>query len=165
MKYFLDTLEGGTPLPQDLENGLTYFPPDTKADNDFHRFGIGVQWEYIRNLEQRGKLPPVWPVLADIQQDVLSNSVVSIRKYKNKKYHITSPESFRVEDAKRMRIGIIGAGAAGLCALRHASRVKSWEVVAWEHNSRPGGTWIYTEETDKDKFGFPIQSSMYANLR
>lgn len=64
------------------------------------------------------------------------------------------------------RVAVIGAGAAGLCALRHLSaRPKIFHAVCFEKNLSEGGTWIYTEETGTDKNGLPVQSSMYKNLR
>lgn len=64
------------------------------------------------------------------------------------------------------RVAVIGAGAAGLCALRHLlARPKTFHAVCFEKNLTEGGTWIYTEETGTDKNGLPVQSSMYKNLR
>ncbi|XP_055891637.1 uncharacterized protein LOC106078289 [Biomphalaria glabrata] len=68
-------------------------------------------------------------------------------------------------------VAVVGAGAAGLCALRHltssehvASR-HHFEVTCFEQSSRVGGTWIYTERTGSDQNGLPVHSSMYKNLR
>jgi cation diffusion facilitator CzcD-associated flavoprotein CzcO len=64
------------------------------------------------------------------------------------------------------RVAVIGAGAAGLCALRHLSvRPKIFHAICFEKNLSEGGTWIYTEETGTDKNDLPVQSSMYKNLR
>lgn len=63
------------------------------------------------------------------------------------------------------KVGIIGAGAAGLCSLRHILSLNDVSVTLWEHSSNIGGTWVYTDETGCDKYGYPIQSSMYENLR
>lgn len=62
-----------------------------------------------------------------------------------------------------MRIGVIGAGAAGLCAIKHAISF-SCEVVAFEQSDVIGGTWVYTDEIGKDKYGNDIHSSMYKGL-
>jgi len=48
-------------------------------------------------------------------------------------------------------VGVIGAGAAGLCALRHLRDV--------------GGTWVYQQGAGLDSRGLPIHSSMYKSLR
>ncbi|XP_060066421.1 uncharacterized protein LOC132546720 [Ylistrum balloti] len=65
-----------------------------------------------------------------------------------------------------MRVAVIGAGAAGLCALRHLStRQPKFQAVCFEQNSRLGGTWIYTDKTGVDDHGLPIHSSMYRNLK
>ncbi|XP_048745451.1 uncharacterized protein LOC125658271 [Ostrea edulis] len=64
------------------------------------------------------------------------------------------------------RVAVIGAGAAGLCAVRHlCASPDLFSVVCFELNSVVGGTWVYTDATGKDKNGLPIQSSMYKNLR
>ncbi|XP_033755721.1 LOW QUALITY PROTEIN: dimethylaniline monooxygenase [N-oxide-forming] 1-like [Pecten maximus] len=65
-----------------------------------------------------------------------------------------------------IRVAVIGAGAAGLCALRHlTTRQQKFHVVCFEQNSRLGGTWIYTDQTGVDDHGLPIHSSMYRNLK
>lgn len=65
-----------------------------------------------------------------------------------------------------IRVAVIGAGAAGLCALRHlTTRQPTFQAVCFEQNSRVGGTWIYTDQTGVDDHGLPIHSSMYKNLR
>ncbi|XP_061166322.1 uncharacterized protein LOC133175230 [Saccostrea echinata] len=64
------------------------------------------------------------------------------------------------------RVAVIGAGAAGLCSVRHLSASPDlFSVVCFELSSTIGGTWNYTDNTGKDKNGLPIQSSMYKNLR
>ncbi|KAG5891240.1 hypothetical protein JTB14_004355 [Gonioctena quinquepunctata] len=62
-----------------------------------------------------------------------------------------------------MRIAIIGAGAAGLTALRH-SLDSGHTCEVFEKTGTIGGTWTYVEKTDKDDFGLPIHSSMYEGL-
>lgn len=64
-----------------------------------------------------------------------------------------------------MKIAVIGAGAAGLAALRHCTEYEDVTVVCYEKTDKVGGTWVYVPETGKDKFGLPIHSSMYKNLR
>ncbi|MCL4136105.1 UNVERIFIED_CONTAM: hypothetical protein GTU68_047673, partial [Idotea baltica] len=59
----------------------------------------------------------------------------------------------------------IGAGAAGLCALKHILSKKGFVPIIWEHSSEVGGTWIYTSNIGTDKHGFPIHSSMYNSLK
>ena len=67
---------------------------------------------------------------------------------------------------KKMRVCIIGAGAAGLCALRNfAVHLNEFEIEAFEKMEEIGGTWIYNEKTGLDSKGFPIHSSMYRDLR
>lgn len=62
-------------------------------------------------------------------------------------------------------VGIIGAGAGGLCAARHVSASSCMTPILWEKASRVGGTWVYTSQVGKDENGLPIHSSMYKNLK
>ncbi|XP_076470292.1 uncharacterized protein LOC143300470 [Babylonia areolata] len=65
-----------------------------------------------------------------------------------------------------IRVAVIGAGAAGLCAVRHlASRSPTFSVKAFEQSSGVGGTWAYTDATGTDCRGLPVHSSMYRNLK
>ena len=67
---------------------------------------------------------------------------------------------------KKIRICIIGGGAAGLCALRHFSKdLNIFELEAFEQTGNIGGTWVYSENTGFDENGLPIHSSMYRDLR
>ncbi|CAG5134104.1 unnamed protein product [Candidula unifasciata] len=71
---------------------------------------------------------------------------------------------------KVAKVAIIGAGAAGLCALRvftdsSANSSTSFCVVCYEQGSRVGGTWIYTDQVGQDENGLPVHSSMYENLK
>uniref|UniRef100_A0A8C5SW74 Flavin-containing monooxygenase n=1 Tax=Laticauda laticaudata TaxID=8630 RepID=A0A8C5SW74_LATLA len=65
----------------------------------------------------------------------------------------------------KLRVAVIGAGAAGLCAARHiiASSGTFAPPVVFEASDRLGGTWIYTEEKE-DAMGRIIHSSMYRDL-
>lgn len=65
-----------------------------------------------------------------------------------------------------MHIAIIGAGAAGLAAARHASDPKNGiKCDVFEQAGQLGGTWVYSERTGTDEFGFPMHSSMYKGLK
>ncbi|XP_076177714.1 uncharacterized protein LOC143152001 [Ptiloglossa arizonensis] len=65
-----------------------------------------------------------------------------------------------------MKIAVIGAGSAGLAALRHCTfGTYDCEVVCYEKTDQVGGTWVYIEETGLDRYGLPIHTSMYKNLR
>ncbi|XP_051175246.1 uncharacterized protein LOC127290596 isoform X2 [Leptopilina boulardi] len=67
---------------------------------------------------------------------------------------------------KKMRICIIGGGAAGLCALRNfAENLNYFDLVVFEKTEKIGGTWVYNEKTGLDSNGLPIHSSMYRDLR
>lgn len=64
----------------------------------------------------------------------------------------------------KSNIGIIGAGLSGLCAAKYA-KSSGHSVTIFEQNSENGGTWIFTDLTDKDEYGLDIHSSMYYDLR
>nr|XP_056708276.1 uncharacterized protein LOC130479945 [Euleptes europaea] len=69
--------------------------------------------------------------------------------------------------AKKLRVAVIGAGAAGLCAARHilTNPDAFLPPVVFEASDQLGGTWVYTEQTGEDAEGWPIHSSMYHDLR
>ncbi|KAK7114069.1 hypothetical protein V1264_000193 [Littorina saxatilis] len=64
-----------------------------------------------------------------------------------------------------IRVAVVGAGAAGLCAVKHLARKPQFSVQAFEQSKGVGGTWAYSERTGKDCNGLPIHSSMYKNLK
>ncbi|XP_029924329.1 flavin-containing monooxygenase FMO GS-OX5 [Myripristis murdjan] len=65
-----------------------------------------------------------------------------------------------------LRVAVIGAGAAGLCAARHVlSRPRSFAPpVVFEQSGHVGGTWFYEEQAERGD-GRPVHSSMYRDLR
>ena len=62
---------------------------------------------------------------------------------------------------------VVGAGAAGLCALRHfTSRLDRFgPIVCFEQTDKVGGTWNYTDKIGTDQNGLPIHSSMYRDMK
>lgn len=62
-----------------------------------------------------------------------------------------------------LKVAVVGAGAAGLCAIRHALSF-GCDVTAFEQSDKVGGTWVYSEETGRDKHGNELHSSMYRGL-
>ena len=67
---------------------------------------------------------------------------------------------------KKIRVAVIGAGAAGLAALRRIrERADIYDVTAFEQTGKVGGTWVYTDRVGTDENGLPIHASMYKNLR
>ncbi|KAL3286888.1 hypothetical protein HHI36_001375 [Cryptolaemus montrouzieri] len=63
-----------------------------------------------------------------------------------------------------MKIAVIGAGAAGLVAIKYCVQ-EGYECEAFEQTEFVGGTWNYTDEVGLDKNGLPVHTSMYKNLR
>ncbi|XP_077595950.1 uncharacterized protein LOC144212177 [Stigmatopora nigra] len=61
-----------------------------------------------------------------------------------------------------LRVAVVGAGAAGLCAARHLlARGENFAPpVVFELSAEVGGTWCYQE-----RVGPEVRSSMYKNLR
>ena len=62
-----------------------------------------------------------------------------------------------------MKVAIIGAGASGLISAKVLSE-EDINYDIFDCNNEVGGTWIYTEKTT-DKYGLPVTSSMYRDLR
>lgn len=62
-----------------------------------------------------------------------------------------------------MKLAIIGAGAAGLIALKNSLDF-GCEVIAFEQSGKVGGTWVYSDFVGKDQHGFNVQTSMYKDL-
>lgn len=63
-----------------------------------------------------------------------------------------------------MKLCVIGAGAAGLCAIKHGNDY-GCDVTAFEQSDKIGGTWFYTDKVGIDEHGLNIHTSMYQNLR
>lgn len=62
-----------------------------------------------------------------------------------------------------MKLCVIGAGAAGLCAAKNGIEY-GCGVTVFEQSGGIGGTWVYTDEVGKDKNGLDVHSSMYQGL-
>ncbi|XP_057868645.2 putative flavin-containing monooxygenase FMO GS-OX-like 11 [Cryptomeria japonica] len=66
------------------------------------------------------------------------------------------------------KVGVIGAGAAGLVAARELKR-QGFEVVVYEQNSDVGGIWLYNPNVGDDPLGLeltgPNQGIAYQSLR
>lgn len=71
-----------------------------------------------------------------------------------------------VEEMKNKSVAIIGCGASGLAALKNfADENTQFKCVAFEQTDSIGGTWVYTDDIDRDQYGLPVHSSMYKSLR
>ncbi|KAL1284908.1 Senecionine N-oxygenase [Trichinella pseudospiralis] len=64
-----------------------------------------------------------------------------------------------------MRICVIGAGAAGLCACKYARLIKNATVVVYEILDRVGGTWNYTDQVGEDFRNETRYPVLYKNLK
>ena len=65
-----------------------------------------------------------------------------------------------------LHVCVIGAGAAGLAALRHLTkRPDKFTATAFEQTGSIGGTWVYTDKIGTDQYGQPIHSSVYKYLK
>ena len=59
------------------------------------------------------------------------------------------------------RVAVIGAGMAGLCALRHLSNdPEQFDPVAFEQTKDIGGVWVYRDSDDD-----PVDGCLYKTLR
>lgn len=58
---------------------------------------------------------------------------------------------------------VIGAGTAGLCSAKHALAA-GMQVVVFEQADQVGGTWVYTDDVDRDEKGVSVHTSMYKGL-
>nr|WHL35440.1 flavin-containing monooxygenase [Tetranychus cinnabarinus] len=66
----------------------------------------------------------------------------------------------------RRSVAIIGAGPAGLVAAqKFLQRKDLFDVTVFDQQADIGGTWIYCEDTETNKYGLPVPSSIYRNLR
>ncbi|KFM65175.1 Flavin-containing monooxygenase FMO GS-OX-like 2, partial [Stegodyphus mimosarum] len=66
----------------------------------------------------------------------------------------------------RIKVAVIGAGAAGLCAGRHLiSEPEKFQFDIFEQQDDVGGTWRYSPRVGSDEYGLPVHSSMYKNLK
>ena len=77
------------------------------------------------------------------------------------------PKYLLVAMSARRQVAVIGAGFSGLCCLRHLSKhPERFELTCYEQAEKLGGTWVYTDKTERDEErGLQIHSSMYKNLR
>lgn len=63
-----------------------------------------------------------------------------------------------------MRVAVIGAGTAGLCAAKNCAQV-GFDVTVFEQSSAIGGTWVYSDDVGKTKYGLDVHTSMYRGLQ
>ncbi len=63
------------------------------------------------------------------------------------------------------RVCVIGAGAAGLIAIRHIKDDSTLDGCVFEQSETVGGIWNYTDSTGTNKYGLPVHSTAYKGLR
>lgn len=63
-----------------------------------------------------------------------------------------------------LNVCVIGTGTAGLCAAKYALQ-NGFNVTVYEQQEVLGGTWWYSDQTGKDKYGVGIHTAMYQGLR
>lgn len=63
-----------------------------------------------------------------------------------------------------LHVAVIGAGVSGLVSAKWVTRC-GFTCDIFEMGSELGGTWVYKDEQDMDKYGYPIYSAMYNELR
>lgn len=68
------------------------------------------------------------------------------------------------ENGQTLSVGIIGAGPAGLISAKHALAY-GYNVTIYEKNDDLGGTWLFTENMGKNKYGGNVHTAMYKGLR
>lgn len=96
-------------------------------------------------------------------------SSFSSKHYKTRNY-LGSKSSFNfafnlltTKFSKIMKLCVIGAGAAGLCAIKRALEYDC-EVTVFEQSDNVGGLWNFSDEVGTDKHGIAVHSSMYKGL-
>ncbi|XP_076876675.1 uncharacterized protein LOC143526008 [Brachyhypopomus gauderio] len=73
----------------------------------------------------------------------------------------------RMSATGKLRVAVVGAGAAGLCAARHILyRSATFDPpVVYESTDHVGGTWFYEEGVGNYDNDYTVRSSMYRDLR
>lgn len=76
-------------------------------------------------------------------------------------------QTLKMSRSGKLRVAVLGAGAAGLCAACHILSRAEWfePPVVFEQSARVGGTWYYEERVGTSDDGRPIHGSMYRDLR
>lgn len=70
----------------------------------------------------------------------------------------------KVESLKGLNVVIIGAGAAGIVATKYLVESGA-QVQTFEQSEELGGSWVYTDDVGKNKYGLPVPNPMYKGLR
>ncbi|KAJ8387881.1 hypothetical protein AAFF_G00149160 [Aldrovandia affinis] len=85
----------------------------------------------------------------------------------NRKYSLQGGNDASKIMSRCLRVAVVGAGAAGLCAAQHVlSRQNTFSPpVVYELTNQVGGTWVYEERVGSHDNSQSIHSSMYRNLR
>lgn len=78
-------------------------------------------------------------------------------------FHLINTSVSSEKTNERKKIIIIGAGASGLSAARHAIS-QGFDVTVFEQTQNVGGTWVFTNRTGNDDYGLPSLGTVYQNL-
>ncbi|CRK97654.1 CLUMA_CG011039, isoform A [Clunio marinus] len=105
-----------------------------------HYMGVGIHDRYYDDLAATAGIVPIKPVIVKMFAKGLCNT------------------------KKQMKLCVIGAGAAGLCAAKRGVEF-GCDVIVLEQSEQVGGTWVYTDNVGKDKNGLDIHSSMYRDVK
>lgn len=63
-----------------------------------------------------------------------------------------------------LNLVVVGAGPAGLVSAKQ-SIASGHRVTVYEQNEDIGGTWVYTENVGRNKYGMDVHTAMYTELR
>lgn len=66
---------------------------------------------------------------------------------------------------EKIKICIIGAGPAGLVAVKYSKECPDVECVCYERQGKIGGMWNFQDAVGYDEFHMPIHSSLFAAMR
>lgn len=94
---------------------------------------------------------------------VAERDITSILEDANAVLSQVAEPRFQAEPGE-LRVAVVGAGPAGLCAARHLV-TRGFKAEVYEQCPDIGGTWVYSDEpTSGGGHPFPLHSSLYHDL-